>query len=122
MFDPEDAAYGYARRYMSEDLRLFSTLGGEKSKIVGQADILPLVLAGQICGDRMRDRAVYFFINNNAARHCFIKGTPSDPHMSVMLISFWEQGWSPSPWVTRRRGSPHAFYVLKLHPRFSVTR
>ena len=103
MFDPEDNAYEYVRKDMSEELKYFLTLEGTKVQIVGQAEVLPCLLARDLWADRMGDRAVFYFIDNDAARYGFIKGISDDPHMSVMLTSFWEkERITPSyPWFAR---------------------
>ena len=51
----------------------------------------------------MKHRAVLYFIDNDAARYGFIRGMSNDPHMSVMLTSFWEEErMSPCyPWFAR---------------------
>lgn len=103
MFDPEDNAYEYFRMDMSEELKQFLTIQGQKAQIVGQAEVLPCLLARKLWADRMKHRAVLYFIDNDAARYGFIRGMSNDPHMSVMLTSFWEEErMSPSyPWFAR---------------------
>ena len=103
MFDPEDNAYEYFRMDMSEELKQFLTIQGQKAQIVGQAEVLPCLLARKLWAVRMKHRAVLYFIDNDAARYRFIRGMSNDPHMSVMLTSFWEEErMSPSyPWFAR---------------------
>ena len=103
MFDPEDNAYEFVKKDMSEELKWFLSLEGRKAQIVGQAEVLPCLLARRIWSARMKDRAVLYFIDNDAARYSFIKGTSDDPHMAVMLTSFWEEERiTPSfPWFAR---------------------
>ena len=88
---------------MSEELKWFLTLQGQKAQIVGQAEVLPCLLARRMWSERMKDRAVHYFIDNDAARFGFIRGISDDPHMSVMLTSFWEEERiTPSyPWFAR---------------------
>ena len=103
MFDPEDNAYEFVKKDMSEELKWFLSLEGRKAQIVGQAEVLPCLLAKRIWTARMRNRAVLYFIDNDAARYSFIKGISDDPHMSVMPTSFWdEERITPSfPWFAR---------------------
>ena len=65
MFDPEDNAYEYFRMNMSEDLKDVLTLQGEKTQIVGQAEVLPCLLARKFWASRMKNRAVFYFIDND---------------------------------------------------------
>ena len=76
---------------MSAELKQFLTIQGQKVQIVGQAEVLLCFLARRLWADRMKHRAVLYFIDNDAARYGFIRGMSNDPHMSVMLTSFWEE-------------------------------
>ena len=136
MFDPEDNVYEYFRKDMSEELKWFLTLQGQKAQIVGQAEVLPCLLARRMWSERMTDRAVHYFIDNDAARFGFIKGISDDPHLSVMLTCFWEEeritppthGLPGSPplgtlQTTPVRGDPPCVCcVRKVRTRFTQTK
>ena len=69
MFDPEDNAYEYVRQDTTEALKWLLMLEGRKAQIVGQADVLPCLLARRPWSTLMKDRAVLYFIDNDAARY-----------------------------------------------------
>jgi len=103
MFDPEDNAYEFFRKDMSEDLKWYLSLQGSKKQIVGQAEVLPCLLARLIWKERMKNRAVLYFVDNEAARFGLIRGGAKEPHMGQMLSAFWdEEKDNPSyPWFAR---------------------
>ena len=57
---------------------------------MGQAEILPVILAQELWGEFLRDRRAILFVDNDAARHAIIRGgSPSAP--SAILVSlFWD--------------------------------
>ena len=62
---------------------------GTRRQLVGQAEILPVVLSQELWRLHLCDRRVIVFIDNDAARHAVIRGaSPSGP--SAVLVSlFW---------------------------------
>ena len=62
---------------------------GTRRQLVGQAEILPVVLAQELWGQYLRGRRIIVFVDNDAARHALIRGaSPSGP--SAVLVSlFW---------------------------------
>lgn len=91
MFDPEDNAYEFFRKDISEDLKWYLSLQGSKKQIVGQAEVLPCLLARLIWKERMKNRAVLYFVDNEAARFGLIRGGAKEPHMAQMFSAFWDE-------------------------------
>ena len=76
---------------------------GVRRQLVGQAELLPVVLAQELWGDRFRGRRVLIFVDNDAARHALIKGaSPSGPS-ALMVDAFWtrEAELEAFSWVER---------------------
>ena len=76
---------------------------GARRQLVGQAEILPVVLAQELWGRRFRDRRVLIFIDNDAARHALIRGgSPSGPS-ALMVDAFWtaEAELGAFSWIER---------------------
>ena len=76
---------------------------GARRQLVGQAEILPVILAQELWGCFLKERRVIVFVDNDAARHAIIRGaSPSDP--SAILVSmFWanETSLGSFSWVER---------------------
>ena len=62
---------------------------GTRRQLVGQAEILPVLLAQELWGQYLKGRRVIVFIDNDAARHAIIRGaSPSGPS-AVLVGLFW---------------------------------
>ena len=76
---------------------------GTRRQLVGQAEILPVILAQELWSQFLGDRRVIVFVDNDAARHALIRGaSPSGP--SAILVSlFWanEASLGSFCWVER---------------------
>ena len=87
MYDPEDEACEMAGKYMDNGLLDYFSHSGAKTQIVGQAELLPLLLAKQLWAKRMANRPVIYVIDNEAAKYVLIKGySPSRqraPHSQI---------------------------------------
>ena len=59
---------------------------GQKRQVVGQAELLPRLLARRLWAERLRGRLVVHFVDNEAARFALIKGT------SLTVDSAWIAG------------------------------
>jgi len=74
MYDPEDNTCEYFGKYIDHDLMDFLTYGGQKQQIVGQAEMIPCLVARHVWKDRLKGRAVLNYVDNEAARFALIKG------------------------------------------------
>ena len=56
---------------------------------MGQAEILPVILAQELWGKYLKERRIIAFVDNDAARHAIIRGaSPSGPS-AVLVSPFW---------------------------------
>ena len=67
----------------------FLTHEGSKQQIVGQAEILPCLMARLICGQRLTGRAALNYVDNEAARFALIKGGSPTMDSAWLAMSFW---------------------------------
>ena len=56
-----------------------------KLQTIGQAELLPAVLARRVIGEAARHRIIFFYIDNDSARMALIKGS-SDSRSSAKLV------------------------------------
>ena len=76
---------------------------GTRRQLVGQAELLPIVLSQQLWGALFRERRALIFVDNDAARHAIIEGaSPSGPS-AVLVDSFWttEVALGAFSWIER---------------------
>ena len=77
--------------------------GGLRQQVIGQAELLPIVLARLIWAQYLKGQPVLFFIDNESARFALIKGTsPATP--SGRLVSWaaaLDAKHGTSPWYAR---------------------
>ena len=89
MFDPEDNTCEYFGKYIDEDLLEFLTYGGLKQQIVGQAEMIPCLVAREVWKDRLRGRATINYVDNEAARFALIKGGSPTQDSAWIAAGFW---------------------------------
>ena len=90
MFDPEDGSLCNFGDTCGTHLLRKLTQGGEKQQIVGQSELLPCLAVKDIWPEKFRDRLVTWFIDNDAARHCLIKGGSPTKESAWLATRFWE--------------------------------
>ena len=62
---------------------------GTRRQLVGQAELLPVVLSQELWAPWLRGRRALLFVDNDAARHAIIRGaSPSGPS-AVLVEQFW---------------------------------
>ena len=86
---PEDGAYEHFKGNMADRLLGFLSEGGRKKQVVGQAELLPCLVARHLWGERMKGRPVLHFIGNEAARYALIKGSSPTLESAWLIASFW---------------------------------
>ena len=89
MYDPEDNTCEYFGKYISHDLLEFLTYGGQKQQVVGQAEMLPCLVARHVWRNRLRGRAVLNYVDNEAARFALIKGGSPTQDAAWIAAGFW---------------------------------
>ncbi len=65
---------------------------GQKRQVVGQAELLPCLLARRLWAERLRGRLVVHFVDNEAARFALIKGTPPTVDSAWIAGEMWGAG------------------------------
>ena len=76
---------------------------GTRRQLVGQAELLPVVLAQHLWAPLFRERRALIFVDNDAARHAIIKGaSPSGPS-AILVDAFWtmEAELGAFSWIER---------------------
>ena len=64
--------------------------GGKKKQLIGQAEILPMLVARMLWSGRMKDRDVLHYVDNDAARFATIRGSSPSRGSAWMVHAFWE--------------------------------
>jgi hypothetical protein len=59
-------------------------------QVIGQAEILPAIVARLLWGDRLRGRKCINFVDNEAAREGLVQGRSRSQASSELLDAFWE--------------------------------
>ena len=76
---------------------------GTKQQVVGQAELLPCHAAQIIWKERLRNRRVVVYIDNEAARFGLIKGTSPTLDTAWLINEYWtaEADNETNTWVER---------------------
>ena len=74
-----------------------------QEQVIGQAEILPVLIAKSIWGDKLRNRKVIYFIDNDSARLALIKGySPVLASLLLIMTSAQQDAeLSSAPWYAR---------------------
>ena len=64
--------------------------GGKKKQLIGQAEILPMLVARMLWSGRMKGRDVLHSVDNDAARFATIRGSSPSRGSAWMVHAFWE--------------------------------
>ena len=59
-------------------------------QVIGQAEILPALLARELWHDRLARRRCLHFVDNEAAREGLVRGRSRSAASAVLLDLFWE--------------------------------
>ena len=76
---------------------------GKPGQTIGQAELLPIVMARKFWGCRFAGRRVFFFIDNDAARDGLIKGSSDSPMSQSLITMFYRTELTKPcwPWFAR---------------------
>ena len=89
MYDPEDESTETFGQTMSQPpLRLLSS-EGDKQQIVGQAELVPRHAAQILWKQRLKDRRIVLYTDNEAAIFGQINGTSPTRDSAWLINSFW---------------------------------
>ena len=91
MFDPEDNSYEYFGGTIGPELLECLSHQGLKTQIVGQAELLPCLVARIIWAQRTEGRAVIHYVDNEAARYALIKVTSPTMDSAFLTAAFWKE-------------------------------
>ena len=75
---------------MGEEMKRMLSVDGEKKQIIGQAEILPMIVSRILWSGRMQGRDVIHYVDNDAARFSTIKGSSPSRESSWLIHGFWE--------------------------------
>ena len=72
-------------------------------QLVGQAELLPLVMALDRWPEQLKGARVIIFVDNDAARHAAIKGDSPSPFSAALVAAFWDRvsALEIEPWIAR---------------------
>ncbi len=76
VYDPESTTARYFGGQCGDPIMRRFTKEGATTQVVGQAELLPCIAAKELWSDLFKERLVIWFIDNDAARFCLIKGGP----------------------------------------------
>ena len=77
--------------------------GGKQKQIIGQAEIVPMLVARLIWSGKLKDRDVINYVDNDAARYSTIKGSSPSRRSAWLIHAFWETEAinRSSTWISR---------------------
>ena len=103
LFDPEDQTLETFGGDIGPNLLSILSNGGTKQQVVGQAELLPCHAAQVIWKDRLHNRRVVIYIDNEAARFGLIKGTSPTLDSAWIINEHWtmESLNGTTTWVER---------------------
>ncbi len=90
IYDPKDGTTVHFGDVCDTHLLRKLTSEGEKTQIVGQSELLPCLAVKEIWSEKLRKRLVLWFIDNDAARFCLIKGGSPTKESAWLATRFWE--------------------------------
>ena len=103
LFDPIDRAILYFGCLLSDEIVDLWSGSGEKSMLIHQAELFPVLLARTTWSDRFWRRRNISFIDNDGARDSLIKGYSPVLHSGhiIGVVSFCENRLQTLSWFTR---------------------
>eukprot|EP00972_Heterocapsa_arctica_P018444 2723957-Heterocapsa_arctica.AAC.1 len=60
-------------------------------QIIGQAELVPVLVARCTWMDHLRGREVVHFVDNDSAKHALVKASSSHPASEAVVAQVWEQ-------------------------------
>ena len=96
------------------------TSEGEKTQIVGQSELLPCLAVKEIWPEKFRKRLVLWFIDNDAARFCLIKGGSPTKESAWLATRYGRPNlkWAATPGLreSRRQATRRTIPLGADHP------
>ena len=90
MFDPEDGTLETFGGFIGDPLMELLTDDWTKKQVVGQAELVPCLVAKKIWKRRLRGRLVMHYVDNEAAKYALIKGTSPTRDSAWLVNEFWK--------------------------------
>ena len=90
MIDPIDGRVEAFGAKMGEDMTWLLGEAGAKKQLIGQAEILPMVVSRILWSGRLAGRDVIHYVDNDAARFSCIKGSSPCQGSAWLVHAFWE--------------------------------
>ena len=103
LFDPEDVSGECFGAKLSEATINEWKTRLNQSQVIGQAEIFPLLLARLTWGDKLRNRRVLYFIDNEAARIGLVRAySPVLPSLTLIMACLgWDYANNSQAWFAR---------------------
>ena len=103
MIDPwtmEVAGFG---REMTEALKSRLSKEGKKKQIIGQVELYPAIIARKLWKEKLKDRDVIHFIDNDSARCALVKGSSPCIESAWLAQCVWtdESETDCRSWIAR---------------------
>ena len=90
MIDPVDGVVeAFGAEMCPAMVRLLSNKG-KKKQLIGQAEILPMLVSRILWSARMRGRDILHYVDNEGARYSVIKGCSPSRESAWLIQGFWE--------------------------------
>ena len=90
MIDPLDGAVEAFGATMGKAMTELLGEDGKKKQLIGQAEILPMLVSRMIWSGRIEGRDVLHYVDNDAARYATIKGSSPSRGSAWLVHAFWE--------------------------------
>ena len=90
IIDPEDGMVESFGARMTEPMRRMLSENGTKKQIIGQAELLPMVVSRILWSGKLAGRDVIHYVDNEAARMSAIKGSSPSRSSAWLVQAFWE--------------------------------
>jgi len=103
LYDPEDSTLETFGRDIGPELLRILSGHGAKQQIVGQSELLPCHAARTIWKERLQNRRIVLYVDNEAARFGLIKGTRPTLDSAWIINEYWtaEAENETTTWVDR---------------------
>lgn len=92
----------FGAKLTSEAVDLLVSKSGQ-TQVIGQAEILPILVAKTVWADQIRNKKVVYFIDNDSARLALIKGySPVLASLRIIMsCAYYDAKLRTSPWYAR---------------------
>ncbi len=89
LMDAASAGHEYFGGIVDDQIVQGWLAAGNKQRVIHQAEVYPALIALGIWAEQLRGRRVIFFVDNDAAKECLIKGTTRSKASAKLVADFW---------------------------------